>query len=166
MRKDEILLHCLSGDERNHHIQKMLMDSLWNLIHRLNNFGTLQSRQLEETIIKLFFEDDNYLDFHVLLFQCLKSQAYYLTQEKLYDEAVNIMERALYHAREYDKIYAEKDKIFKYTTAMFDMLECDTAKIMRSGTGTFIDEFYEWLENKFYDPLRERDDFKKLAENK
>jgi len=166
LRKDEILLYCLSGDERNHHIQKMLMNSLYTLLSRLENFETLKFRKLEETIIKLFFEDDNYLDFHCVLDYCLKRQAYYLTQEKRYDEAVDIMPRVLYHAREYDKIDAEKEKIFKYTTAMFDMIECDTAKIMRTGTTTRTEEFYKWLENKYFDPLRDKDEFKKLTEKK
>jgi len=49
---------------------------------------------------------------------------------------------------------------------MFDMIELDTAKIMRSGTTTRTEEFYEWLENNYFDPLRNRLDFKKLAEKK
>jgi transcriptional regulator with XRE-family HTH domain len=165
-RKDEILLHCLSGDERTRHCQKMLMNSLFTLLSRLDNVETLQSWKLGETLVKLFITDENYLDFHHILYTCLKNQAHHLTREKRYGEAVYKMERALYHAQEYDKIDAANGQIFKYTTAMFDMLECDTAKIMRSGTTTFTEHFYEWLENNFYDPLRNRDDFKKFAEKK
>jgi len=166
LRKDEILLYCLSGDERTHHIQKMLMNSLYTLLSRLENFETLKSQQLKETLIKLFITDENYLDFHALVFSSLRGQVYYLTQEKRYEEAVDIMPRVLYHAQEYDKIDAEKEKIYKYTTAMFDMIECDTAKIMRTGTTTLTENFYEWTENKFFDPLRDRTDFKKLTEKK
>jgi len=163
LRKDEVLLHCLSGDERNRHIQKMLMNRLYALLNRLDDLNTLKSRQLEETIIKLFFEDDNYLDFHGYLHYCFQKQAYYLTQENRYDEAINIMERALYHAKEYDKIDAA-EKIYKYTTPMFDMIERDPTQTMRSGTNTSTESFYEWLENKCFDPIRDKDEFKKLTE--
>jgi hypothetical protein len=80
--KNRILLYCLSGDEQKLHIQKMLRYGLYTLTDRLDNYETLQSRKLQETLIKLFFEDENYLEFHALLFQCFKSQAYYLAQEK------------------------------------------------------------------------------------
>jgi hypothetical protein len=75
------------------------------------------------------------------------------------------MERALYHAKEYDKIEAV-EKIYKYTAPMFDMVEYDPTKGTQSGTTTLTEYFYEWTENKYFDPLRDRDDFKKLAEKK
>jgi len=166
LRKDEVLLNCLSsGDKRNHHIQKMLMNRLYSLLNRLDNFDTLKSRELEETIIKLFIPDENYLAFHDYLRYCFQKQAYYLTQETRYDEAINVIEKALYHARENDKIYAAK-KIYKYTAPMFDMVEYDPTKLLRSGTSTSTEYFYEWTENKYLDPIRDRDDFKKLAEKK
>ena len=162
-RKDEILLHCLSGDDRKRHCQKMLMNSLYSLLSHLDNYETLESQKVEETLIKLLIPDENYIDFHGILYTCLKRQAYYLTQKKFYDEAVNIMERVLYHAVEYDKIYAENAKIYKYTAPLFDMIESDTAQIMRTGTVTLTQSFYEWLENNYFDPLRDREDFKKVA---
>ena len=48
LRKDEILLHCLSGDERKQHSQKMLMNSLYNLLSRLDDFETLQASELKK----------------------------------------------------------------------------------------------------------------------
>ena len=70
---------------------------------------------------------------------------------------------------EYDKIDAEK-KVYKYSAPMFDMVECDTSKQFRTGTTTSAENFYEWIENniknKYFDPLRDRDDFKKLVEKK
>ena len=153
--KDEILLHCLSGDEKKKHEQQMLMNSLGGLTSRLRNFDTLQSFQLEETLIKLFITDENYLEYHFSLFRCYKGQAIYLMPEKRYDEVVSNMEKALYHAKEYDKM-AKKEKIYKYTTPMFDMIEINTAEYMRSGTGTLTEECYEWIELKVYDPIRDK----------
>ena len=66
------------------------------------------------------------MDFHDYLRYCFQQQAYYLTQENRCDEAIKVMEKALYHAREYDKIDLAKKKIFKYTAVMFDMIEYDT----------------------------------------
>ena len=165
LRKDEILLHCLSGDERRQHSQKMLMNSLYTLLSRLDEFETLQSRQLKETLVKLFIPDENYLDFHGLLCAILKGQAYCLMFEKCYDDAVKIMEMALYHAKEFDKIDTG-EQAHKYTASMFDMLEYDTSKQFRTGTSTATRGFYEWvknfIDNKVFEPLLDRDDFKKL----
>jgi len=161
IRRDDILLYCLSGDERRRHLQKMLMDAIYTISWRLGLFETLQSRQIEETLLKLFFEDENYLDIHGLLATCLRSQAEYLVQDTRYDEAVDTMERALHHAKEYDKIDAG-DKTHKYTTAMFDMLEHDAAKSIRSGTTTLTEDFYTWIENKRFDLLGENVKFQKL----
>jgi len=165
LRKDEILLYCLSGDEKTRHMQKMLMNSVSTLVSRLDNFDTLHSRELEETLIKLFIPDENYLDFHGMLFGCLRRQAYYLTQEKRYGEAVDMMRRVLYHADEYDKIYAGETKVCKYTAAMFDMIELDTANVMWTGTNTLTADFYEWIENVYFDPLRDMEEFRELAKN-
>ena len=55
-------------------------------------------------------------------------------------------------------------KFYCRATAMFDMVECDTAKIARSGTNTLTEDFYEWLENKYFDPIRDKNAFKKLKE--
>ena len=108
------------------------------------------------------------MDFHAVLCYCLKKQAYYLTFEKRYDEAVKIMEKSLYHAKEYDKIDVG-EQVHKYTTPMFDMVEYDTSKQFRTGTSTAAD-FFTWIEsfinNKVFEPLLDRDDFKKLVEKK
>ena len=161
--KDQILLYCLSGDELKKHWQQMSMDRLVSLLGLLTTeFVTMQTKKLEEDLLKLFFPDENYLDFHFLLFRCLKSQAQLLLQEQRNDEAIAIIKRALFHAMEYDKIDS-REQVHKYTAPMFDMLEYDTAKAMRSGTGTLAEEFYEWLECELFDSLRERDDYKELA---
>jgi len=156
--KDQLLLHCLSGDERKKHWQQMNMDRLVSLLDLLTTeFVTVQTKKLEEDLLKLFFPDENYIYFHFPLFRCLKSQAQLLLQEQRTDEAIAIIKRALFHAMEYDKI-DWGEQVHKYTAPMFDMLEYDTAKAMRSGTGTLAAEFYEWLENEMFDSLRERGD--------
>jgi len=152
--KDEILLHCLSGDEKKKHLQQLLMDNLFGLISRLDWFETLQSQQLMETLIKLFITDENYLNTHALLYRCYRSQVQCLMPEARYDEAINIVEKVLYHAKEYDKLF-EEEKIYRYTAPLFDMLEFDSANYWRSGTSTVAEEFYEWIEFKVFDPIRD-----------
>ena len=130
----------------------MTMKSLYSLISSLGTIETLQARNMEEALVKLFITDENYLDFHHILYTCLRSQVHYIMEEKDYDKAIDIIEKVLYHAREYDK-FDEKEKIYKYTTPIFDMLECDTAKTLRSSTTTLTQDFYEWLEYKCFDPI-------------
>lgn len=161
--KEQIMLHCLSGDERKKHWQQMGLNHLHGLLGLLTtDYITMQSKKLEENLLKLFFPDENFLDFHFPLFRCLKSQVQLLMQEKYFDEALAVTKRALFHATQYDKIDVN-EQAHKYTAFIFDMLEYDPTEAMRSGTGTLTDEFYEWLEGTFFDLVRERHDFKKLA---
>jgi len=155
MPKDQVLIHCLSGDEQKIHFQRMIMNRFNDLLHLVNT----KSKKLEEVLLELFFPDKNYVDFHFPLFRFLKMQVDILLQEKRYDDAVVMMKRALFHAVEYDKIVTE-NKVHKYTAPLFDMLEYDPTKTQRSGTGTLSEEFYKWLENDLFDVIRERDDFK------
>lgn len=160
--KAQIMLHCLSGDERKKHWQDMVKNRLIGVLDLLTtDYVTARSKKLEKDLLTLFFPDENYINFHFQLFRCLKDQARHLIQEKLYDEAVSVIKRALFHAMEYDKIDSG-EQVHKYTAPMFDMLEYDTAKAMRSGATILTDEFCEWLHDELFDSLRERDDFKEL----
>ena len=161
--KAKIMLHCLSGDERKKHWQQMGMDALYGLLDFLNiEYTTMQSKKLEEDLLKLFFPDENYLDFHFPLFRSLKAQVQFLVQEGRHEEAIVIIKRARFHAKEYDKIDSG-EQVHRYTAPMYNMLEYDTAKAMRSGSTVLSDELYEWLGSELFDSLRNRDDFKELT---
>jgi transcriptional regulator with XRE-family HTH domain len=116
--KDDILEYCLSGDKLIRHRQKILNDSLYKIIFRLRNIKAIQAREIEEQIIKLFITDGNYLHFHAVLFECLMEKTFYLLQKKCYDEAIAVMEKMLYHAKEFDKIDVEQ-KVFINTLHLF-----------------------------------------------
>ena len=161
--KDDILKYCLCGDELLRHCQKILNDSLYTLIFRLENIKTIQACEVEEQILKLFVPDQNYLHFHAVLFECFTKKTSYLLQEKKYEEALSAMAEALHHAEEYDKIAAAKTT-YHYTSPLFDRLEVDSAEFVRTGTTTTKEDFYEWLNRPQFDPLRGSAAFQKLAD--
>lgn len=164
LSKDDILKYCLSGDELIYHHQKMLKDSLYTLINRLGNIKSIQAREMEEQIIKLFITDGNYLHFHAVLLECYIEKTFYLLQEKCYYEAIDEMKKVLFHAKEFDKIDVETKGIYKYTAPIFNMLEIDSTEFLHTGTTTATEDFYEWMNKPQFDPIRDYDDFKKLAE--
>ncbi|MEA4832488.1 MAG: hypothetical protein VB118_07710 [Oscillospiraceae bacterium] len=151
----------MSGDALTRHRQKLVKDGLYSIIFSLRNIKTIQARNIEEQIIKLFIPDENYLHFHAVLFECLMEKVSYLLQDKRYDDAIISMQEMLYHAKKYDNITINTS-IYKYTAPFFDMLEVDSNKFIRTGTSTQTEDFYEWLNNQQFDPIRERVDFKKL----
>ena len=59
----------------------------------------------------------------------------------------------------------ENRGVYRFTAPLLDHVECDTRKRCVSGTSAMTADFYEYhLPDAVFDPLREREDFRKLLE--
>lgn len=67
---------------------------------------------------------------------------------------------------EFDKIDKKSPGIYRYTAPMLNLVEIDTRKFCRSGTSTLIEGFYEQLNYKCFDPIRDRGDVRELMKNR
>ena len=54
-------------------------------------------------------------------------------------------------------------KTYQYTAPLLSGIEYNSKNLCISGTTTLIEDYHEYLTWKDFDPLREREDFKKLA---
>ena len=164
--REDLLTFCLTGEELIRHRQEEIRTALDNLCGVLNSTWSLTSVLAAETVIKTLIPDGNYVIFHEHLARLAVDQAKALTREGRYDEAAAALEKAKYHSGEYDKIDLPENRgLYRFTAPLLDGLECDTRKRCVSGTSSMMTDFYEYyLPDAVFDPLREREDFRKLAE--
>jgi transcriptional regulator with XRE-family HTH domain len=163
--KTDVISWCLRGDEKLKHEQKKVVSRLENLLGQLNSMNKLEYFKAADEIIKMMIPDRNYLYFNDFLFMSSIKQALSHTKSGNYDEAFKALHKAREYASEYDKMI-EVPGIHRYTSSMLDLTEVDTEKICRTGTGSQVGNFYEWLDSKWFNPIRDRDDFKALLGKK
>ena len=86
----------------------------------LNLVNTVHSCELVEKILKLLFEDENYLDYHEVWICILTTKARILNAEGKYKESVAALRQAQFHANELDKV----DFLQPHTSKVFKGLIC------------------------------------------
>lgn len=131
--------------------------------------GTIDSleRQMAVAeIIKIMFPDGNYLDFNDQLYFCYLMQAKIYTKEKRYEEAMDALYLSLKYARDFDALCVDNPGTYRYSSASFNLLELNTEDLFYAGIERTEDSFFSWIEGMYFEPLRERDDFKSLLKSK
>ncbi len=159
-QRNELLQWCLEGEEKEKHNQKMLEHSLNKFLYQLSLIKNCpQAREATEKILKIMFPDENYIHYHDILRNNKLSEAVYYCENSCYDEAVVALKTAKYHSEELLK--AMTQPTYKYTNIFFDRIEGETPE--RDSHDDELEDFFEGLRNnRCYDPLRERKDFKEL----
>ena len=162
--KDEVLLNCLCGEEREVHYQKMLeraLLDLMNLVGRNSRLACETQRQL----LKVMIPDENYSYFNCMLADNYMMECRFKASDNDLDDAMEMLEKAFYYAREYDR--CESEEYITYTCPFFSKVKYKTCEICRTGTGTWVEGLKEILmKNPYYEPLRDREDFRELVHNK
>lgn len=161
---DDLLKHCLTGEEWEEHRQYMIFRKLNDLVGELElGKHSLEALQAAEKIIKIVIDDENYLWFHGTLMHNYIWQAQCLTKEKRYDEAIEILKKTYNHAVKLTEI-DERGKVspIPYTCSILNRLYYDPNTIIWSGMSTMTEDFKEYLTWSCFDALRERDDFMEL----
>ena len=162
-KRDELLNWCLDGEEKKIHSQKMLDRKLKALCFQLTHQGEkrIETYEAVECILEAVIPDENYLYYHsVLQYNCIQ-KAFLLCRQKCYDEAVNELKKARFHAEEMGKVRTQN--ISQYTAPLFD---CLTEEMQDTDSQpTDLDDLFSCLKNnRCFDPIREREDFKAIIE--
>lgn len=161
---DDLLRYCLTGEEQKRHIQNRILYKLDRLLFDLS-FDSYNPKAvvIGEAVIKAVIDDGNYLWFHDALMGTFISQARCMTYHGRYDEAIDALRKARFHAEEMDRINKlAKDNPLPYTCSAFNLLTYDLNDFVKIGTDTQTEAFYDWLAWDGFDPLRDREDFKEL----
>lgn len=164
--KDRLLDFCLHGDELKEHRQKRLCSALIALIVCMmeqSSCENLLAIQHCEDILKLFFPDENYLEFHIHLAELAYRKAKIYVSNAMYLEAVEELKAYKTHSILADTVDVHEEEL-KYTSPYFDLLVLKpfvpTEHVLPSYKETFEIE----IQNDCFASLRDRDDFKALLQ--
>lgn len=157
--RDSVLHDCLTGEERTIHYQWMLYNAMHELLSLMGGTEDYVCDAAEQ-IIKVMLPDENYLYYHFQLANIYRFRSCNRIREGKYDAAIELLKKAFYHAREYDK--AEESDMQNYTSPFFDRIGFGKNSISRSGTTTMIEDLLEALGSSAFDPVRDREDLKAL----
>lgn len=151
---------CLEGEEQIRHYQKTAEESLNDFIYRLS-FAPAKMEVCEavEKILAILFPDGNYQYYHNTLQYNSIKKAMLFCSESRFDEAIEALQKAKYHAEEMTK--CGKKTEYRFTAPLFNRLSIE--KPISDAITTDVDDFHEAISNnRDFDLIRDREDFKAL----
>lgn len=160
-KRNELLCWCLEGEEKASHCQKIAEGFLNRFVFHLKfgNNESLEASVAIEKILEILFPDGNYQFYHNTLQYNSIDKAFVLCKEERYDEAIAALKKAKFHAEEMVKF--SKRKEYCFTAPLFNRVMGDKSET--NSDITDIDDFIRCLDNnRCFDPIRVRDDFKAL----
>lgn len=161
-KRDDLLIWCLEGDELTKHCQRVAIRKLDRFLFQLDfKNHSLEVCEAIEKILYILFPDGNFQYFHsTLQYNCI-AKAHRLCIAQQYDNAIEELKKARYHAEEMTKV--DQQTTVKFTSPLFNLLEFDWPP--NDSDVTSLDEFFSHIKNAdCFDPIKEREDFKKLLE--
>ncbi len=161
---DNLLMWCLSGEELTIHRQKMIKRKMENLVNDLEwGKHDLHAIHAAETVIKTIIDDGNYLFYNEALMHNYIWQARCLTREGKFEEAIETLKFSHQYAVAYENdLEKARVKPVPYTCAILNKQTFDAKTLGVSGTSTLTEDFREYLDQNFFDVLRDREDFQAL----
>ena len=163
--KDDVLEHCLRGEALREHRQKRLETVLHRLVVLTGQCARdkLQAIRLCEEILRLFFPDGNCLEFHCNLAELAYEKAVLYLREQRYDDAVCALKEYKEHAVLADKADVHAEEL-RYTSPYFDLLTLPPYLLEESYTPSYRETFALQMQDKIFDPLRNRADFRAIPD--
>lgn len=109
--------------------------------------------------------DGNNIEFNHYLYYAKKSRinSEMKKADVDYDFVMKLLGELRSYACDYDEIAYVNQGIHRYTAVVFDHIEVDTREWLSSEGATLMDDFLEYLADKKFDILRDREGFKALA---
>ena len=166
--RDDAMELCLEGEELRTLQQKMVVDALAKLCGNLGKIWALGDpadprvracAQAEKAIIEAIIPDGNFLEFSIYLSGIHKKLADIALDAGDPDAAIRELEQAFRFAAESDKARISGKQL--YTCPILDRYVYDYSDCRQYGSE--VDMLKERLrEDKWYDPLRDRQDFQAL----
>ena len=159
-KRDDLLCWCLSGTEKARHTQRIAERHLGRFLFQLKFASkSVEACEATERILKILFPDENYQYHHNTLQYNAVDKAFALCREGRYDDAVAALQKARFHAEAMVQYSGQSS--YHFTAPLFHLVEGE--KPETDSDVTDVDDFIRCLNNnRCFDPLRERDDFKAL----
>ncbi len=156
-KRDELLCFCLEGKEQAQKVAEHLLNRFLFYLDYANK--SFESCNTIEQLLKILFPDENYQYYHNTLQYNALTKSQLLCQEKRYDEAITELQKAKFHALSMVKY--NKQEQYCFTAPLFNHVSGE--KLKTESEVTDFDDFISNLNNnRCYEPLRDREDFKAL----
>ena len=165
--KDKLLGKCLEGEEQIKHKQHYLGGYLQVLVGALLWDGIAENKYTciaAEKIIEAMIPDGNYCGFHYEMAHIQFRKAEMEIKENRTNEAINLLKKAIYHAREYDLLDRISPGEYAYTAPIFNKVTIDTRTWCHTGNSTLLDDIKEMCNRKIFDTIRNHKEYSELFE--
>lgn len=159
-KRDDLLCWCLSGIEKVSHTQRIAERHLSRFLFQLKFASkSIEACEAIEQILKILFPDENYQYHHNTLQYNAIDKAFVLCREERYDDAIAALKKARFHAE--TMVQYSRQTSYRFTAPLFNLVEGE--KPETDSDVTDVDNFIRCLNNnRCFDPIRGRDDFKEL----
>lgn len=159
-KRNDLLCWCLTGSEKEIHSQKITERDLNRFICQLQLVTkSLETCEAVEQILKIIFPDENYQYYHNILQYNALDKAFAFCREQNWDKVIEALRQSRFHAEV--MVQYQKQSYYRFTAPLFNLVEGEKP-VCDSGTSD-VDDFISCLNNnRCFDPIREREDFKAL----
>ncbi|MDD4125246.1 MAG: helix-turn-helix transcriptional regulator [Eubacteriales bacterium] len=156
--KKDLLIDCMTGDERIKKQQQRLLTKAENLIQSIIGEMSAEARIAAEKVINALIPDGNYLTFHHELYMIDLAEARSAVCSGDLDKAMLAIQKAREHAIAYDNIKGE----YAFTAPLFDHIKYNTQDWYITGTTSTFEDFRALFDLPAYSPLKSHKDYEKL----
>lgn len=163
--KDKLLGMCLEGEEQIKYKQHYLEGYMSVLICALLWDGIAEYNHTciaAEEIIKAMIPDENYCHYHYEMAHIQFRKAEMEAKENHLNEAVSLLKKSIYHAKEYDLIDSISPGEYTFTAPLFSKLTVDSRKWCHTGGTTLLDDIKEMCNRNSFDPIRNHKEYMEL----
>lgn len=165
--RDDVLLQCLQGEEREIQCKKIIRKSLLKLCNAFSEFRHISdtaddevaAMDAEEAVIKAVITDGNFQHFDITLSLIFEERAKIAIHAGNYDEAIKALSSAMKHAVNFDKM--DEIGIEQYTCPVLSGYSEDH-RDNRKEDWNMTGDVKRYTEENIFDPIRDRDDFKAI----
>lgn len=163
--KKQLICKCLSGEEQLRQRQRDF-NELFKIFIDAVMWGQLGDRKITdvaaEAIIKALIPDGNYCMYHdsMMDIQFRKAEAAAVRGDG--DAAVELLQKAMYHAKEFDMITLVNPGEYAYTAPLLDKVTVDTRGLYGEYSLPMAKGIKVMCQNDAFDLIRDREDFRAL----
>ena len=118
------------------------------------------SCEAQEQILNALIPDKNYLHYSGYLYYNYCKRAKIYVEKGDYESAVQCLQKSLEYAIANDNA-DKKNTTYRFTSPFFDHCEYNPDNFYRTGGSSQVEDFYEYIKDKPFDKLHNREDFKK-----
>jgi len=170
--KKTVMGWALTGEEKERHLQKILMEHLDGMLGILIEKADPQNPNLKrmeyldcaESLIHLMFPGEAYHRYYDELFLIYIYKAIIYANHAP-EKAAETLQQARNYAQAFDALFMREPTAVPYRSPFFHLLKYDSADLLLYGPleeNRLTDSFRWWLSGVCFDGIREREDFRAL----